>query len=243
MNEELIDYYQNLLILQYRKKPRALGTIESIIRVLMIFDLMRQIENGYCVEDAVGVQLDVLAKYTGAQRVVTGIAFNRFFFAYIGYILYDQPKPQNINGFVRYNEEDIPDGQFFRYSTEQESIYSLTDQELRMIIHLKIAQNNTNHSVVEIDNILSMFFPNQVIFSDNFNMAISYIFDSTISRIINIAVAQKAIPKPAGVELSINFVPDIGNIFSFARYLSDPANFAQGFIRYSQDQFGSFLRY
>lgn len=101
MNEELIDYYQNLLILQYRKKPRALGTIESIIRVLMIFDLMRQIENGYCVEDAVGVQLDVLAKYTGAQRVVTGIAFNRFFFAYIGYILYDQPKPQNINGFGR----------------------------------------------------------------------------------------------------------------------------------------------
>ena len=80
MNSELISYYINLLIIQYRNKPNASGTIEALIKSLMIYDLIRSVENGYDVETAVGVQLDVLAKYVGVQRVSTGLDFERVFF-------------------------------------------------------------------------------------------------------------------------------------------------------------------
>lgn len=242
MNSELIAYYANLLILQYRNKPNAAGTIIAIIESLMIYDLIREVENGYNVDDSIGVQLDVLAKYVGAKRTVTQVDFTRTFF---GFVDYAEPEPYvNVAGLLPYDEENPPDAQFLNYVAGQQSQYTLTDAELRILIKLKIAQNNSNHSVGEIDNILNDFFPDQVIFTDNFNMIISYIFDSDVSRIIEIAIAQKALPKPAAVGLDVSFVPDIDNIFSLLKYSADvPADFSQGLLIYSQDPFGSFLKY
>lgn len=242
MNEELIAYYTNLLILQYRTKSRAPDTISAIVRALMIYELIRSVENGYNIDTAVGVQLDVIAKYVGAERVVTGVDFSRTFF---GFVDYAEATPYTgVAGLLPYAETNPPDAQFLKYDADQTSLYTLTDSELGILIKLKIAQNNSNHSNAEIDEILESFFPSQFIFNDNLNMTITYIFDSDIGRIIDVAVSQNAIPKPASVGLIINFVPDIENIFSLQKYASDtPADFAQGFIEYSDNPFGSFLKY
>ena len=75
-------------------------------------------------------------------------------------------------------------------------------------------------------------------------MTILYIFDTDIDRIIDVAISQGAIPKPAAVGLQVSFVPDIDNIFSMQKYAADtPAGFSEGFIEYSDDPFGSFLSY
>lgn len=242
MNTELIAYYANLLILQYRNKPDATGTIMATIRSLMIHDLIREVENGYDIDTSIGVQLDILAKYTGAERIATGVDFSRTFF---GFVDYAEPEPYTgVVGLLPYDELNAPDAQFLKYDTDQQSIYRLTDSELRILIKLKIAQNNSNHSTAEIDDILNEFFPGQTIFTDNFNMTVSYIFDTDIGRIIDIAVSQGAIPKPAAVGLIVGFVSDINNIFSLQKYASNtPADFSQGLLRYSQDPFGSFLSY
>jgi len=242
MNDDLINYYANLLIIQYRTKPNAVGTIKAIIRALMIFDLIREVENGYNIDNAVGPQLDIIAKYAGADRVSSGIDFSRIFF---GFVDYSEPTPYvDVVGLIEYDEINPPDAQFLEYDTDQKSAYTLTDEELRIIVKLKIAQNNSNHSAGEIDQILEEFFQSQVIFTDNFNMTVSYIFDEEIRRIIEIAVSQNAIPKPAAVGLDVNFVPDIGNIFSMLSYDAETIpSFSQGFINYSQDPFGSFLGY
>lgn len=205
MNDELISYYANLLIIQYRNKPNALGTIQEIIRSLMIYDLIRSVENGYDVETAVGVQLDVLAKYAGVERVSTGVDFTRVFF---GSVDYDEipPYSSGVVGFISYDDLNPPDAQFLEYDTDEGSLFELTDQELRILIKLKIAQNNSNHSTGEIDNILNEFFPGQVVFDDNFDMTISYVFSSSLTRIVSIAISQNAIPKPAGVKLLVGFV-------------------------------------
>lgn len=204
MNDELISYYANLLIIQYRNKPNALGTIQAIIRSLMIYDLIRAVENGYDIDTAVGVQLDVLAKYAGAKRVSTGVDFERVFF---GFVDYDEIPPySNVTGLISYDDLNPPDSQFLEYDTDEGSLFKLTDAELRIIIKLKLAQNNSNHSTGEIDEILNDFFPGQVVFDDNFDMTISYVFSSSVARIISIAVSQNAIPKPAGVGLLISFV-------------------------------------
>ena len=242
MNDELIAYYANLLIIQYRNKPNANETISAIIRSLMIYDLIRSVENGYDIDTAVGVQLDVLAKYTGAERIATGVDFTRTFF---GFVDYAEPTPYvGVAGLLPYDELNPPDAQFLEYDTDQQSLYTLTNAELRILIKLKIAQNNSNHSTAEIDEILEEFFPEQVLFTDNFNMTVLYIFDTDVSRVVDVAITQKALPKPAAVGLLTSFVPDINNIFSLLKYDSDTlADFSQGLLRYSQDPFGSFLKY
>lgn len=242
MNDDLILYYANLLILQYRTKPKAHATIIALIRVLMVFDIIREVENGYDVDTAVGKQLDVLAKYVGAERVATGIDFSRVFFGMVNYS--SSPPYTDVAGFLEYTEANPPDAQFLEYNTDQVSSFTLTDEELRILVKLKIAQNNSNHSNYEIDTILYQFFPGQVIFTDNKNMTISYIFDSDIQRIINIAASQGAIPKPAAVGLDINFVPDLENIFSLLDYgAASLPPFSKGLVDYSDSTFGSFLTY
>lgn len=68
--QEIIDYYANLLIIQYENKPRAAATIKTIIKNIVMDQLPSQIMNGFDVDTAVGVQLDTIGKYVGAKRSV-----------------------------------------------------------------------------------------------------------------------------------------------------------------------------
>lgn len=242
MNEELIKYYVNLLILQYRDKEKAQATIAAFIDTIMIYDLMKEVEAGYDPESAIGVQLDIVAKYVGADRVVTGIAFGRTFF---GFVDYAEPTPYvDVEGMIEYDQVDTPDAQWLTYETDQQSIYSLTDQELRDIINLKIGQNSSNHSPGSIDLIIDEFFGGNAIFTDNLNMTISYIFDEDVQRLVEIAVSQMAILKPMAVGLTTSFVPDINNIFGMIKYDADaPADFVEGFVEYADSSFGGWLKY
>jgi hypothetical protein len=68
---ELIEYYANLLILQYIGKPKAYQTIETLVTGVVMDQLPVQVENGFQIggsNSAVGVQLDVLGKYVGVTR-------------------------------------------------------------------------------------------------------------------------------------------------------------------------------
>ena len=67
--DEIAEYYSNLLIIQYNKKPKATDTIKAIVKPLLMDKLPLFIEGGYDVKNAVGHQLDVLGKYAGIKRV------------------------------------------------------------------------------------------------------------------------------------------------------------------------------
>ena len=244
---EIVDYYVNLLIIQYRAQEKAPEHMAAFLENLTIYELIRAVENGYNIDEnlgpvAVGAQLDVIAKYVGASRIVTGVDFTRTFF---GGVDYNEIEPYvNIAGTIDYDESNPPDAQTLNYETDQESLYSLTDEELLIIIKLKVAQNNSNHSTFEIDTILEEFFHGAVIFTDEFNMTISYIFDNDVQRIAEIAQAEKAIPKPAAVGLLLTFVPDIENIFGSLNYgATEQPTFLTGSNLYSEDPFGSSLTY
>ena len=69
--QELLDYYKNLLILQYNKKdgtPRA--TINTIANEILGALVVKEIEEGFNIDTAVGKQLDVIGKYIGLKRQV-----------------------------------------------------------------------------------------------------------------------------------------------------------------------------
>lgn len=66
--QEFKDYYTNLLIIQYKRLDRAPAHIEALVSLLAILDVISDVEGGFNIETAVGVQLDILGKYIGYQR-------------------------------------------------------------------------------------------------------------------------------------------------------------------------------
>jgi hypothetical protein len=67
-NSNLIEYYKNLLILQYSGLTKASATIQAIAEKIILYDLLVSIRDGFNIDTAVGKQLDILGKYTGVSR-------------------------------------------------------------------------------------------------------------------------------------------------------------------------------
>ena len=65
---DLVKYYANLLILEYLGKPKAYATIETIIEPAIMDQLPVVIQDGFNIDTAVGVQLDIAGKYAGVTR-------------------------------------------------------------------------------------------------------------------------------------------------------------------------------
>lgn len=65
---EIIDYYANLLILQYVGEPRAYATVQTVVTGVVMDQLPLSVENAFEIGTAVGAQLDILGKYVGVTR-------------------------------------------------------------------------------------------------------------------------------------------------------------------------------
>jgi hypothetical protein len=66
--QELIDYYANLLILQYRGKPRAYATIQALATMPVMDQLPTGVMNAFDLSSCGGVLLDTLGIYIGVSR-------------------------------------------------------------------------------------------------------------------------------------------------------------------------------
>jgi Protein of unknown function (DUF2612) len=85
-NDEIIQYYAGLLILQYLGQPKAYATMEALVGPVIMNQLPVEVQNAFTVGDtvvngtqypgAVGVQLDVLGKYAGVTRYSTDLTGN-----------------------------------------------------------------------------------------------------------------------------------------------------------------------
>ena len=68
--ETQLNYYISLLIMQYRNKPNAEGTLRALVTAALIDGLPSILQNAFNLDTAVGVQLDWLGKYIGLNRRV-----------------------------------------------------------------------------------------------------------------------------------------------------------------------------
>ena len=71
---ELVHYYSNLLILQYKNLPRAKVMVELFVQEAIMELLAVQIEKGFDLDTAVGAQLDIIGKYVGISRTNQGFS-------------------------------------------------------------------------------------------------------------------------------------------------------------------------
>ena len=194
-NEELIGYYRNLLIIQYRGKPRAGKTIEAFIRLMIIFELISQVKNGFDIDTAQGSQLDILAKYAGVRRQITGVDFSRRFF---GFITYAEPDPPyKWTGYISYENSSAGSSKYFSYDENQAELLVLSDSELRLFIWMGIFRNSKNTSLKEIDSFLEEYLPS-VTAEEIGLMRLRYIVPNDLDYLFPIIQSEGLLPRSAG---------------------------------------------
>jgi len=201
--KEIIEYFINLLILQYRNKPKARATIEALARATLdggddkIFPI--EVQNAYDLDTATGKQLDVLGKYIGYDRVLPIAIDNTF-----KYAEYDESiDPQQ--GYSEYKIDSLtyPYAEY-RYSNYE--YYSLSDDIYRSLLKMIASLKNKPLSLGNIDDALSVF-NNEIYVVEN-DKNLEYHISSTLYPILdtqdNLNIFfKKYFPKPMGCSMTV----------------------------------------
>lgn len=124
-------------------------------------------------------------------------------------------------------------------------LVTLDDDDFRLLIKMKIVQNNAGSSLYDIQALIALFFPDALRVFDYANMTMSYFFEATIGseELAEVFVRLGLLPKPMGVQLaSLIYAVGIDNFFGFRTY-AHTAPLSVGFRSYSTDNGGKFLSY
>lgn len=202
--QQLIDYYVALLIIQFATQPNAKATIAAFCAQVIQDQIYGQVGAGFNfavdpvgpqADSAIGVQLEAVASYRGAQRIYYGLAPNQYF------QLPDAGETDPANGFV--DAEDLPTPVTWLFVTAEDTeqpLYALTDDELYRLTQLRAAVQSSPQGIGDIDTILEKFFGNNVALLDNENMTIYYVdLNSDTDTLFGIAALSGSLPHPAGV--------------------------------------------
>lgn len=227
--QSIIDYYANLLIIQYHDRPKAKATIELIVRELISDGILLDIRDAYSVETAVGVQLDVIGKYVGLNRFYKGQNLSGFL-SFINYDEVDAPPVLRV-GFSDYTDFDTKVGRFLTYFDVLSSDLVLNDDDFRFLIKMRIIQNHSDHSHKSIDDSIFAFFGDEVRADSEGNMVMYYFVPFTLSELIKVAIQKEVLPRPMGVRLNY-IIPEQYPFFGFATYDNTPV-FNTGFSNYA----------
>lgn len=76
------DYYANLIIIQYRNKPRARATIKLGANLYLADGLVFDLQNVLDIDIAEGTQLDLIGKILGCNRNIFGFNIDKKYFSF-----------------------------------------------------------------------------------------------------------------------------------------------------------------
>lgn len=227
--QELLEYYLNLLIIQYKEKPKMRATLSALVAEAIMENLAFMVRDGFDIETATGKQLDIIGKYVGVDRFYSGQEFNE---EYFGLVSYGNETPNMQVGFSTYADFETKVGRTLQYFEIVGGGLQLSDEDYRVILKLKIIQNNINHSHKEIDESLVAFFGNTVRADSQGDMTMIYFVPKDLTAIVKVAIEKEVLPKPMGVELQY-LIPTDKELFGFANYSGTPSSFTKGFSTYS----------
>ena len=199
--ESLVAYYVNLLIIQYHNQPKAQAHIALLIDMLLMSAVMLDVLNGYDINTAVGVQLDILGKYAGVTRY------------------YDQIDLTNYFGLTDYSDGGSPpSGEFglstyltfggnsyngtLRYDEIVTTKNALSDNDFRVLIKLAILTNTCTMGWGEIDQKIFDLFGTTIRAESVGNMKMFYFFTTAITPLIQAMILDAILPKPMGVRVT-----------------------------------------
>jgi len=211
---EILDYWQNTLIVQYHDKPKARATVRLLIEQMLASGILFDIRDGYDLETAVGVQLDIIGKYVGIDRFYEGQDLTGYF----ALTDYAEVTPDvGKRGFAAYSEWVTKDGKTLIYDNSLSIDLRLNDNDFRTLIKLKIIQNNSDHSHKSIDDSIFATFGSDVIPDSTGNMVMYYFVPTTKTEIIKVAIQKQILPRPMAVRLNY-LIETLDGYFGFTDY-------------------------
>lgn len=201
--DELVIYYQNLLIIQYKRLTKASATIAALATETIANLIYTQVQNAFDLSTAIGAQLDILGAYVGAFRFLANFSSLN---GYMAFPFYTDPFPGTVVGFSEYTDVGVPVGYWRLYTTTDTSL-TMTDSQLQSLTKYLIALHASDMTISSIDLILQEFFGQYLILTDNLDMTITYTHDSSDPfELFAIIQYMNAFPKPAGVQINIVIV-------------------------------------
>lgn len=225
----IIDYYVNCLILQYNDKPKARATIAALVSTVIANGIASDVLNGYNVLTAIGHQLDILGKYADITRFYEGQTFSGFF-AFSTYSQEHTPISGQL-GFSTYSNFLPVAGKWLQYNQILNQSLALDDSDFRILLLLRIIQNNSNFSRLSIDSAIYNSFGLNVIPDSTGNMVMDYFTSESNAAILQVAIQQGVLPKPMGVRLRY-LISQRAPFFGLSTYSGYPPTIT-GFSTYS----------
>lgn len=202
---EIVEYYVNLLIIQYNDKPKARATISALVESALASGLAFDVREGFDLETAVGAQLDILGKYIGVDRFYNSSDIEGLFY---GFTNVAGDLVDGVTGFAITANWLTQAGE---YLTEADLIgngITLNDENYRQLLKLKILINNSNFSNKEINENLFKFFGTDLYMVDTYHMALDYFANPALSVLVQAVLAKDLLPAPMGVRVN-NVIEDI----------------------------------
>lgn len=202
----VLDYYKNLLIIQYHEKDKAKATIEALVSAVLANGIVLDVDTGFNIDTAVGVQLDIIGKYVGVDRFYN-VTDPVDYFAVTPYAE-SSPETHQKYGFTDYTHFNTISGNgTINYNSVITVGNQLNDADYRTLLKLKIARNYSNHSHKSIDDILWLYF-GETVYAESPNdmtMTINVTPDANIN-IVRAAIQKNILPHPMGVSVTINML-------------------------------------
>lgn len=235
MLEQIVQYYTNLLIIQYNNQPNARATIEALVRLLIAENLALQIKDAFDVDSAVGAQLDTIGKYVGVDRTYIGQNIEGDYFSLLGQN--EAPPDPSRLGFIDQSDWTSDDGRTLIYDEIVTTRNKLNDEDYRFLIKLKILFNTSNVSKSEIDTGLNDTFGDDIQADSEGDMKMTYIANKSSVQIAKVALQKNVLPKPAAVGVT-SIIEKSEDMFALVSY--DYPDQIQGFTGFgTQATFGS----
>jgi hypothetical protein len=201
--QQLILYYQSLLIVQYASLPNATGTVAALMNRLIQNQIISAVNQGFDVDTALGAQLDIMGSYRGVNREAFGVVPGNYW----SLPSVNDTLPGTFNGWASVSDPNanMLTIRWLQVNDLNSLSYSLTDIQMRLLIQLKAQIDAWDGTLGGLDTIMFNFFGTYVNVVDAGNMTLVYQhnhLDTDPNTLWLIAVTENVLPHPAGVQVS-----------------------------------------
>ncbi|MBO5928367.1 MAG: DUF2612 domain-containing protein [Clostridia bacterium] len=183
------EYYANLLILQYRNKPKARATVKLGADIYLGDGLVFELNDILNIDIAVGKQLDLIGQILGCNRNIYGLSIDTPFFSF---------EKEDAYGYS--DKNTLSEGYWKSYFNSTGSAYALPDDDYRYLLKFKAAYNLKRGSWGELNDMYDTFFGNELNMVNNKDLSVTFQYSPNLSLALKVAKFLNYIIPPMGIK-------------------------------------------
>lgn len=191
--ESVKEYYADLLILQYRNKPKARATIKMLVDVCMGDGLVFELNDCLNIDKAEGKQLDLIGQILGCNRNVYGLNPDAKWFSF-----------EKTDAYGYSDKDALSEGYWKSYFNTTGSSYALPDSDYRQLLKFKAALNVMPATMKGMDDALYQVFGNGVTLQNNQDLSVTYVI-SQQSVVTKAAEILGYFTAPMGITVNFSY--------------------------------------